>query len=132
MYFSTELSKIHHVSNIQINFWVLFFAQNNLKLVFFLKSPFSQNKTSCFVFFHILDILFTYFIAISHQFFFELVFSVVNIFICVVNVDFQFFFFSQSIPSICFWLVLYMNSRSTCYYRIYYTINFWLVNFSKI
>ena len=42
MYFNTEWSKICPVLNIQINFWFLFYAQNNLILVFFSNVLFSN------------------------------------------------------------------------------------------
>ena len=54
MYFNTEWSKIFPVPNIQINFWFLFYAKNNLKLVFFSNVLFSNmsiwNKVVFFFF----------------------------------------------------------------------------------
>ena len=70
MYFNTEWSKIFPVPNIQINFWFLFYAKNNLKLVFFSNVLFSNisiwNKVVFF--FHLPYFLFTYLIARTLQF----------------------------------------------------------------
>ena len=74
MYFNTEWSKICPVPNIQINFGFLFYAQNNIKLVFLLNILLSNISiwNQVVFFFHLPYFLFTYFIVRPLQFWFQI------------------------------------------------------------